>query len=707
MMKRRSRKAHAIIAALIAILLLTPMAAAHADSSGGGTQRWSITDLDGAPGFSTSVVTSPDGSTVFVTGTSEYGLGGKAATSAYDASTGARKWAASYPATGSLESARGTAMAISPDGATLFVTGLVGCSRCGRFYAHFMTIAYEVATGDQIWASRDEGDGGAYAVVVSPDGRWLVVSGQADGGNASRTIAYDPATGEALWAIGHPGVPTHWGGGLVVSPGSDLVYVATGPGSSRCGFNVSAHGMYDGSRLWSSRFDVGPGPRCGRPTAMRLSPDGRTGYVTGRADAPADAISNPVATVAFDARSGLHRWTHVDDRLGLINGDAMSVMEVSPDGTKVHLLGTRCLSFSSVCPMVATTYDAVTGARLWISRYMGGGSARAADLAVSADGSTVVAAGSQSPQCLDPCTTTVGSAIVAAYDARTGAERWATTAEDSGSFAVAIDSDGAGVYLAGSVAAAYNNEPGPGVVQESDPQVTIGGWKASYNRSALGGAFRASRLTGGSAVFSTPAVSELTWVTRTGPDQGRARVIIDGSDAGTFDLYSSGRSSRSISFDGLASIPHAVEVRVLGTKNEMSTDHWVAVDAFRFPWGSAVAEESSVAIAYTPWTSRTMSSASGSAYRVSSVPGTKVSFTFVGSSISWITATGPMYGKARVVIDGEPRVVDLYRRASRWQVPMTFAHLGDGAHRIHVVPLGRRNPASSASNIVVDAFVVP
>ncbi len=63
------------------------------------------------------------------------------------------------------------AVAVSPDGGTVFVTG--GSDGSGAI-DDYATVAYDAATGTQLWAARYAGPGNGYdtgiAVDVSPDG---------------------------------------------------------------------------------------------------------------------------------------------------------------------------------------------------------------------------------------------------------------------------------------------------------------------------------------------------------------------------------------------------------------------------------------------------------------------------------------------------------------------------------------------------------
>ncbi|SRR6266567_1305911 len=94
------------------------------------------------------------------------------------AAPGARLWLARYDG-GSDGYDAAHAMAVSPDGSTVFVTGDSWRIRAtGRDYA---TVAYSTATGRRLWVRRYSGPGQrtdiAWAVAVSPDGSMVFVTG--------------------------------------------------------------------------------------------------------------------------------------------------------------------------------------------------------------------------------------------------------------------------------------------------------------------------------------------------------------------------------------------------------------------------------------------------------------------------------------------------------------------------------------------------
>src|SRR5207249_799170 len=140
-----------------------------------------------------SVVLSPDGTRVFVTGFSVGSSDDVAyATVAYDASTGAWLWAKRYKGPGSRYNFP-TSLGVGPDGNAVFVTGW---SRSFSSEFNYATLAYDASTGEQLWAKRYNGPGNGYdlatAIAVHPDGTAVFVTGRSLGSGSwdFATIAY-------------------------------------------------------------------------------------------------------------------------------------------------------------------------------------------------------------------------------------------------------------------------------------------------------------------------------------------------------------------------------------------------------------------------------------------------------------------------------------------------------------------------------------
>src|SRR2546425_9366584 len=98
-----------------------------------------------------SLVVSPDGSRVFVTGYS-YGANGweDYATAAYHTATGTLLWLARYDGPASTTD-EAVSIGVSPDGSRVFVTGR---STGIESHVDFATLSYDTATGDLVWEAR-------------------------------------------------------------------------------------------------------------------------------------------------------------------------------------------------------------------------------------------------------------------------------------------------------------------------------------------------------------------------------------------------------------------------------------------------------------------------------------------------------------------------------------------------------------------------
>ena len=93
------------------------------------------------------------GGLVFVTGWSSGAGPGGIATVAYSAATGAFQWAALYQAPRGEDV---SSMAVSPDGKTVFITGTRYRKGSGS-ESDYLTVAYGAATGAQLWIRRYRG----------------------------------------------------------------------------------------------------------------------------------------------------------------------------------------------------------------------------------------------------------------------------------------------------------------------------------------------------------------------------------------------------------------------------------------------------------------------------------------------------------------------------------------------------------------------
>lgn len=244
------------------------------------------------------------------------------------------------------------------------------------------------------------------------------------------------------------------------------------------------------------------------------------------------------------------------------------------------------------------------------------------------------------------------------------------------------------------------------LVEENDVSVAFNGWEGEDNANASGGAYRESSTKNDTVTFQFTG-KKITWITRKGPDMGKAQVKIDGVDKGIIDLYNASEIWQfNKSFKKLSNTKHTIVIQVLDTKNKQASDTKVSIDAFKV--GTNVTEETALTVRYNKWNGKANAAASGGSFRLSKKQNAVIQFTFTGTEVEWLTAKGPNNGKARVVIDGTDKgVFDLYASPAQWQVAMLFTGLGAGQHTIEIQVLGKKNAASKGNAVVVDAFRGP
>jgi hypothetical protein len=361
---------------------------------------------------------SPDGSKVFVSGFSRNSMNPDYATVAYDTATGAQLWVARYDGPANYDYA--TALKVSPDGSKVFVTGTSVGTQITNDYA---TVAYDASTGAQLWVARyngsGDGDDSAYALAVSPDGSGVFVTGFSDGVQTGRdyaTVAYEGSTGAERWVSRYDG-PAHLNDLAVaigVSPdGSDVFVTGTSAGAhTDYDYATVAYAASSGTKLWAKRYNGRANMNDGS-AAVAVSPDGSRVFVTGFSVGP--DRDDDYATLGYDAATGGKLWVKRYNGPASNIDDADAVV-VSPDGSTVFVTGTSVGLGDDSFDYATVAYAASDGARRWLSRYNSGpGSTdQASALALTPDGSQIIVTGAFA----------VYDYGTVAYDASRGAQLW-------------------------------------------------------------------------------------------------------------------------------------------------------------------------------------------------------------------------------------------------------------------------------------------
>jgi hypothetical protein len=239
---------------------------------------------------------------------------------------------------------------------------------------------------------------------------------------------------------------------------------------------------------------------------------------------------------------------------------------------------------------------------------------------------------------------------------------------------------------------------------DSSAGVTYDTWSSVADPTANGGTYVMSGTKAAKATF-TFSGSQVTWVTRKGPNQGIAAVTIDGVKEAAVNLYSKTAQAVDQTYSGLAAGTHTLVVTVTGRKAAASTGTNVAVDAFTV--GATTVQEYSSAISYDSWRDVALAAAFDGSYHVNQKGGATATFVFSGTSVQWITATGPSFGTAVVTIDGvNEGTVDLYAAKTQRQVAESYGSLSAGTHTIVIAPTGSHNTLSAGGSVVIDGFTV-
>ncbi len=256
-------------------------------------------------------------------------------TNAYDGATGTLLWTAPY--TGrlvvdgngtvflawngnnmvALDGSTGTPLWTGPN-VTIALRG-IAVDGLGRVYivgasnGDFATVAYDAATGTQLWLARYHAGPTNYnsnptAITVDGQGHVYVAgrttysNGQDINVSFAATVAYDGTTGTQLWAASYGPDGTYTTGNGIAADGSGAVFMAGsfiyGPGASD--YTIVAYDAATGAELWETQPDHG--------YASPIAVDGRGSvYVTGQVPS-ADGERFESATVALDATTGLSLW---------------------------------------------------------------------------------------------------------------------------------------------------------------------------------------------------------------------------------------------------------------------------------------------------------------------------------------------------------------------------------------------------------------
>ena len=322
-----------------------------------------------------------------------------------------------------------SAIAVSPDGSKVYVTG---AATQAKGFPVYVTAAYDAATGGRLWASRTSVIrirgfyrlAGTPAIAVSPDGTKVFIEGERRVANSDFTIAFNAATGTQLWQ-GLGGERTGLQATIGVSTDGSKVFITDRFGDYRSrGTDISAHDASTGTDVWFATHPFPRGPN-GGPGALAVNPNGMEVV----------AISD-AGVVADDATTGSLLWAFRYKGRPTRSANAVTV---SPDGSAVFVTGGKAAGY------LTTAYAAMTRGILWKATYGGAANDVASSVVVSPDGAQVFITGQ---------TGSPAQYTTVAYNAATGTQEWVANYPNGTPASVAVSPDGTEVFVTGTTASA-------------------------------------------------------------------------------------------------------------------------------------------------------------------------------------------------------------------------------------------------------------
>ncbi len=398
----------------------------------------------------------------------------------------------------------GRVTATRPQGDTVYTLGTSDGRYGPDLDYDLVLLAHYAGSGSLRWVQRVRGPSSrryAYAVAltVSPDGSQVFVTGGlhptlAASNGAAITVAFDAVSGATQWS--REDLPA-WSQGVSVrdieSDGTRVFITGGAQSSAGAEALTIAYDASSGATLWSQRH-ASPMPEGSSASSLATSPDGSRVYVGGTylgVIPPSTVLrAKTPFLLAYDAGSGSLAW-QTDTGPDVI-GNPWADLAVSADGNSiVAATGGAPAATSQDFELMTIAYDASSGAQRWLNFQRGGYGKTSFDstwfngpLRLSPDGTRAYVAG-YSTSLTNPAMWF--DYIVVAYDVATGTRLWHDRYEPGMSnwFPVLeVAPDGGAVYLAGYGRIEANNDVGHYVTLAYDAATGTRSWSALWSRHA-------------------------------------------------------------------------------------------------------------------------------------------------------------------------------------------------------------------------------
>ena len=249
------------------------------------------------------------------------------------------------------------------------------------------------------------------------------------------------------------------------------------------------------------------------------------------------------------------------------------------------------------------------------------------------------------------------------------------------------------------------------LIKWDDPRVKLSGnsWYGS-------GEFTHANTTGDYAELTFNGVA-VEYLASLEFNRGKADVYLDGVLQGRYSLYAPGgataRDAVIFSAEGLSDTQHTIKIV---TSGEAGAEGGVYVDVSGFrvtspvkPVVTYLLDDQSGMLDFTPgWSHQPHGEAYKKTFSYSESVGAAVSYSFVGTGVSYIASKETHRGIAEVFIDDVSQgLVDLYNPTTiLFQKLFSVDNLPLGEHTIKVVVTGTKNPLAGHTYLDIDAFEI-
>ena len=243
------------------------------------------------------------------------------------------------------------------------------------------------------------------------------------------------------------------------------------------------------------------------------------------------------------------------------------------------------------------------------------------------------------------------------------------------------------------------------VQQDVTGPTWTGTWTTASGSSFSGASTKRTTVAGAKVTVPFRG-SSVKWIGTKGTAYGKANVDLDGVRVATgVNLYASTQVFQATLFtrSGLADKAHTLTITcAVGGKR-------VDVDAFGVTGLSPGVNREQTAGTYVgTWATPTNSVYSGGTARTSTSSAALVTFTFKGTSVTWLGTRAVSRGKAKVYVDNVYLgTVDQFAATTVNQaVVWRKSGLANATHTFKIVPAATRNPAATSNTVEVDAVIV-